>query len=377
MARKINETLAFLTSAKNESSARAAFEEINFTFDNFNMQFSQLTYKLIVDFSQGSVEKFSSEFQNLKNFNWDQMGVALIVWQQKNIIQNPLCSFGVNYDYKKPIINPPIDPIRKPTFEELGKLRIENSKNAKTRRANGDMSQKFRMEARIGKIFNIFSANKDNFFIDGQKRYFVKTKDLTSDSLSKYEKSHDILLFSIKSLKQNWCRYLENQNARKFSKTQRDTINMLFWGSLTQNLISTSILSNGDIDHAIAIFHAFLGLSASLNFPHKQLMHLPLRDTYTTLKTRGTLTEYIKKSLDWSASNSTVVHRGGLTELPLVTIHKLANEQVGPEDEYKKGDLQIVEDLLMNRNVTNSHLVNDSNGYLLNDDMFSKRQKNY
>jgi hypothetical protein len=51
-------------------------EDINHTFDNFNMQFPQQTFKLIVDFSQGSVEKFSSEFQNLKIFNWDQMDAA-------------------------------------------------------------------------------------------------------------------------------------------------------------------------------------------------------------------------------------------------------------------------------------------------------------
>ena len=81
-------------------------EDINYTFDSFNMNFSQLTYKLIVDFCQGSVDKFSSKFQNLKNFNWDQMCATLIVWQQKNIIQNPLCNFGVTYNYKEPLINP-------------------------------------------------------------------------------------------------------------------------------------------------------------------------------------------------------------------------------------------------------------------------------
>jgi hypothetical protein len=45
-------------------------------------------------------------------------------------------------------------------------------------------------------------------------------------------------------------------------------------------MIPIQILSNGDIDHAVALSHAFLSLSASLNFPHKQVMHFPLRDTY-------------------------------------------------------------------------------------------------
>ena len=149
---------------------------------------------------------------------------------------------------------------------------------------------------------------------------------------------------------------------------------MLFWGSTTQNLISTTILSNGDIDTAVSIFHSFLGLSASLNFPHKQVMHFPLRDTYTTLKTRGPLVDYIKKSLDWSACNSTRTLNGGLTELPLVTVHELANELVGDERENAKGDLQFVENLLMNRNVTSSHLVNHANGYMINEEMYSKKK---
>ena len=106
-------------------------------------------------------------------------------------------------------------------------------------------------------------------------------------------------------------------------------------------------------------------------------MHFPPRDIYTTLKTRGPLVEYIKKSLDWSACNSTVVQNGGLTELPLEAVHQLANELVGDSEENEKGDLQFVENLLMNRNVTNSHLINHSNGYILNDEMFAKKQNKY
>jgi hypothetical protein len=102
-----------------------------------------------------------------------------------------------------------------------------------------------------------------------------------------------------------------------------------------------------------------------------------LRDTYTTLKSRGVLVDYIKISLDWSACDSVSVQNGGLTELPLVTVHQSANEDMCFEGESEGGDFQIVEDLLMNRNVTNAHLINNSNGYLLNDDIFDKKKPEY
>ena len=78
-----------------------------------------------------------------------------------------------------------------------------------------------------------------------------------------------------------------------------------------------------------------------------------------------------------SACNSIYVQNGGLTELPLVTVHQLANEQIGNDRDNEERDLQIVEDLLMNINVNNSHLINNSNGYLLNDEIFEKEKHNY
>jgi hypothetical protein len=60
------------------------------------------------------------------------------------------------------------------------------------------MSARNRMVLRIEKGFSTFSANKDNFFIYVQKRFYDKTKDLISDSHDKYEKAHDILLLDVK-----------------------------------------------------------------------------------------------------------------------------------------------------------------------------------
>ena len=191
--------MVLIPDAENETNAKAALEDINFTFDNFNMQFPQLTYKLIIDFCKGSVEKFSAEYQNLKNFNWDQMGATLIVWQQKNILQNPLCNFGVHYNYKPDCDNPPTGPIKKVSNDLLEKVRVENNKNSKSRKANSDMSAKKCMDRRTEKVFNTFSKNKDNLFIDVQKRFYDKTKDLISDSHEKYEKGHDILILAVKT----------------------------------------------------------------------------------------------------------------------------------------------------------------------------------
>ena len=155
LSKRINDVLALLPN-QNEKVAREDLEIINFIFDNFNMHFPKLTYKLIIDFCQGSVEKFSSEFYNLKNFDWDQMGATLIVWQQKNIIQNPLCNFDVQYDYKTPIINLPAGPVKRTLNKEMEKVRIVNVKHSKTRRANNDMSAKFCMDARTEKVFYTF-----------------------------------------------------------------------------------------------------------------------------------------------------------------------------------------------------------------------------
>ena len=103
-------------------------EDINYAFDNFNMHFPQLVYKLIIDFIQGSVEKFSAEFQNLKNFNWEQTSAALIVWQQRNILQNPLCNFGIQYNYKNDFINHSAGPIKKSIIKNWRKCVLKTPK---------------------------------------------------------------------------------------------------------------------------------------------------------------------------------------------------------------------------------------------------------
>ena len=171
--------------------------------DNFNSYFKQLTFKLLVTFSQGTSTKFSLELQNLKNFNWEQMGAALIVWQQLNILLNPLCHFDTKYNYNQNSKNNPIAPIKKPEKSELDKIRVEFGKSYKSRKANDDMSVKKLMLVRVEKVFNTFKQNKEHLFINGEKRYFDKTRDTTQISQDKYNKCHDILLAAVKTIEKN------------------------------------------------------------------------------------------------------------------------------------------------------------------------------
>ena len=53
----------------------------------------------------------------------------------------------------------------------------------------------------------------------------------------------------------------------------------------------------------------------------------------------------------------------------------MANEKC--EGGGKPGDLQYVEDLVMNRNVSSAHLINNSNGRLLNSNLFQTKNINY
>ena len=105
-------------------------------------------------------------------------------------------------------------------------------------------------------------------------------------------------------------------------------------------------------------------------------MHLPPRDIYSTIKTRGILSDFIRRSLDWASCNSVVLTNGGLTELPLTTIHQLATEN-NIEEENGAGNLQFVEDLLINRNVCSAHLVNNSNGTIIFDEIFKRKKQIY
>jgi hypothetical protein len=148
------------------------------------------------------------------------------------------------------------------------------------------------------------------------------------------------------------------------------------WQKKTPNLISTKIICNNDLDHAVGLFNNFLGFSASLNWPHSQLRHLPPRDTYVTLKTRGIISEFIRRSLDWASCNSVVFNQGGLTELPLTAIHQLANDN-WVEEEGVNGDLEFLETLVVNRNVANAHLTNNSNGLLINCDIFKRKKQSF
>ena len=140
-------------------------------------------------------------------------------------------------------------------------------------------------------------------------------------------------------------------------------------------MVSTKILSNNRLDHAVTLFNYFLGISSSFNWPHRQLMHLPPRDTYTTLKTRGVLVNIIRRSLDWAQCNSVPLINGGLSELPLTTLHQMANETC--EGGGEPGDLQFIEDVAMSRNVTNAHLINYSDGRVINSAIFSKKRVMY
>jgi hypothetical protein len=377
IALSLNADLAELKNFTSSQHLAIEIKKINHKFDKFNSQFGQLVYKLIVSFCQGTSEKFSSEIQNLRNFNWDQMGAALITWQQFNILQNPLVNHGVKYNYEispGKILAP--GPIKKPAPSELNKLRVEFEKNLKSRKADEDMSMRSLINLRIQKVLNTFQANKDNLFINCQKRYFDIHRDNLSEARAKYERSHDILLSAVRGIRVNWLKFVENQSAKKFSPNQLQVIDDLFWGKKTPNLISTSIICNNDLDHAVGLFNNFLGMSESLNWPHRQLMHLPPRDIYVTLNTRGILSEYIRRSLDWAACNSVILTNGGITELPLTAIHQLANEN-WPEEDGEKGDLQFVEDLLINRNISSAHLVNNSNGILINSELFKRKKQTF
>lgn len=126
------------------------------------------------------------------------------------------------------------------------------------------------MNIRIQKILNTFIANRKNLFVDSQKRYFDKTRDNLAESQEKYEHSHDKLLAAIRGIRSNWVKFLENQTAKKFTSEQRDVIDDFFWGKKTPNLISTKLICNSDLDHAVGLFHYFLGFATSLNWPHGQ-----------------------------------------------------------------------------------------------------------
>jgi hypothetical protein len=110
---------------------------------------------------------------------------------------------------------------------------------------------------RCEKVFNTFLNNEENFFINCHRRYYDKNRDDTEKSKERYDKSHDILLAATKNIKKNWIEFLENQTAKCYSYLQREEINKLFWEKSTPNLISTKILSNSQLDHAVALLHIF------------------------------------------------------------------------------------------------------------------------
>ena len=105
-------------------------------------------------------------------------------------------------------------------------------------------------------------------------------------------------------------------------------------------------------------------------------MHLSPRDIYATIKTRGILSEFIRRSLDWASCNSVILTNGGITELPLTAVHQLATEN-NFEEENGEGNLQFVEDLLINRNVTSAHLINNSDGTIFYDEMYKRKKQIY
>jgi hypothetical protein len=59
------------------------------------------------------------------------MGASLIVWQQLNILQNPLANFDINYQYESENkFNYSPGPIKKYSESELDKVRVEIKKNS-------------------------------------------------------------------------------------------------------------------------------------------------------------------------------------------------------------------------------------------------------
>jgi hypothetical protein len=293
---------------------------INHKMDTFESQFKQLNFRLINIFMEGSQQKQAFEFQNVRNMNLQEMGAIITTWQQQNILLNPLVNFNPRYDYNQPIPVIPISPIQKLTTLEQEKQRVEFNKNRNSRQANEDMSTKKLIAFRIEKVFQTFEINNDLFFDTINDRFYDKTLDSFSMSEEKYNNAHISMLQAVSDVKDDWFEFLKNQTARKFSVRQQNEINGIFWGTYTANMISVNILKNKDIDSAIALFQNFLGLRTSLNMPHHKTRHFPLHDLYASLKTRGSLSVYIKKSLDWAPNNSVPLKFGGLTQLPVTTV---------------------------------------------------------
>ena len=371
---KINELIYNLSEQEFSENWLEILDIINHKLDSFESQFKQSCYRLIVIFIEGSQQKHSFELQNLRNCNLGEMGAIISSWQQENIYLNPLVNFNPKYDYDKPLPEIPISPIQRLTSIQLEKQKIEFRKNSNSRKANDDMSTKKLMATRIKKVFDTFFINKDLFLVNISKRYFDKSRDSWNDSVLKYENSHDYILEAISELKKNWCEFLTNQNARSFNEIQRQQINGIFWNTITPNFVSIKVLSNKDIDSAISLFHSFLGIRSSLNFPHMQCRHLPLHDIYATIKTRGTLSCYIKKATDWAPNNSVILKNGGLTELATTTVFQMAQESKVQKSVMKE-DLTYMDNLLTNRNCTSAHLINISNGVLQNSDMFHIKKR--
>jgi hypothetical protein len=375
-ALNINLLICELALEGNVNNWLEILDAINNKMDSLDSQFKQLCFRLIVIFLEGSQQKHAFEYQNLRNCNLQEMGAIINLWQQENIYLNPLVNFNPKYDYDRPIPVIPISPIQKLTPVQLEKQRVEFRKNRNSRKANDDMSTKKLMSIRIKKVFDTFQINRDLFLVNINKRYFDKTRDTYSDSVLKIENAYDYLLEAVKELKNDWCEYLANQTARTFTEKQRQQINGLFWNTITPNYVSIKLLSNKDIDSAIALFTSFLGIRSSLNFPHAQVRNLPLHDTFITLKSRGILACYIKKCSDWAPNNSVILKNGGYTELPTSTVQQMAFESKVPESVMKE-DLSYFDKLLTNRNCTNSHLINISNGVIQNSDLFHVKKKEH
>jgi hypothetical protein len=370
----INNLISSLSEPENVNNWLQILDLINNKMDSFESQFKQSSFRLTVIFIEGSQQKHAFEFQNLRNCNLQEMGAIITIWQQENIFLNPLVNFNSKYDYDKPLPLIPIPPIKKLSPIQIEKQKIEFSKNSNSRKANKDMGTKNLMAVRVQKVFNIFFVNKDLFLNNITKRYYDKTRDSYSDSTLKYENAHDYIFEAIKELKKDWCEFLGNQSARTFSEAQRAQINAIFWNTVTPNFVSIKLLSNKDMDCAIALFHSFLGIRSSLNFPHAQCKHLPKNDFFVTLKTRGILACYIKKASDWAPNNSVILKNGGLTEIATSAVFQLAHEsQV--KDSVIKEDFAYLDKLLTNRNCTSSHLINVSNGVFHNSTIFNIKFK--
>ena len=147
---------------------------------------------------EGSQQKHSFEYQNLRNFDLKEMGATISSWQQENILLNPLVNCIPKYDYDKIAPEIPLSPIKKLTPDQLEKTRVINNKNRNSRRANEDMSTIKLMNIRIYKVFDTFFINKDLFLVNFSKRYFDKTRDSYDDSVLKYENSRDFILEAVK-----------------------------------------------------------------------------------------------------------------------------------------------------------------------------------